>query len=288
MGTLITEQGTGQVWPQRRSKLSTADEAIARLVPDGAVVGLGGWTFWNTPMELVRAVVRARRAGLHLVSSPGAIGPELLLAAGVVDQITTPFVTMEQFGLAPAFRRAASRGELVVHEVDGPALAAGLRAAADDLPFGLIHDTGTDLPRVNPGTYRPVADPFGGSMRLFAVPALRADVAFVHAQRGDVHGNLQFYGATYFDQLLARSATTVVASVDEIVPTEVIRQAPHLTKVPGMLVTAIVEAGANPCGSHGRYEPDLEELRRYAEAAASEEGAAAYVAPLLASAAVTK
>lgn len=267
----------GTVSARRRSKLTTAADAVARLVPDGATVGLGGWTFYNTPMEVIRAVVRARRRDLHLVSSPGAIGPETLIAAGCVSILTTPFLTMEQFGLAPAFRRAAADGSLEIREVDGPALAAGLRAAADDLPFGLIHDTGTDLPLVNPHNYVPFADPFGGAMKLFAAPALRADVALVHAQRGDVYGNLQYLGATYFDQLLARSATTVIATVDEIVDTSVIRASPHLTKVPGMLVTAVVEHPATPCGSHMLYEPDLEHMALYARMAASPDGAREYL-----------
>ena len=79
---------------------------------------------------------------------------------------------------------------------------------------------------MNPHNYLPFTDPFGGSMKLYAVPALRADVALIHAQRGDVYGNLQYFGATYFDQLLARSASTVIATVDEIVDTEVIRREP--------------------------------------------------------------
>lgn len=262
----------------RRSKVTTADEAAA-LVADGATVGLGGWTFYNTPMLVVRAIVRAATKNLHLVSSPGAIGPDLLLAAGCVSILTTPFLTMEQFGLAPAFRRVASDGSVEIREVDGPALAGGLRAAADDLPFGLIHDTGTDLPSVNPHNYLPFTDPFGGTMRLFAVPPLRADVALIHAQRGDEYGNLQYFGATYFDQLLARSARSVIATVDEIVGSDVIRQSPHLTKIPGMLVTAVVEApdAARPCGSHGRYEPDLEHLQLYAQLAASADGSAEYI-----------
>lgn len=267
----------GTVGARRRSKLTTAAEAVERLVPDGATVGLGGWTFYNTPMAIVRAVARAGRTALHLVSSPGAIGPDLLIAAGCVKTLTTPFLTMEQFGLAPAFRRAAKEGSLDIREVDGPALAAGLRAAADDLPYGLIHDTGTDLPSVNPHNYVPFPDPLGGSMRMFAAPALRADVALVHAQRGDVYGNLQYLGATYFDQLLARSATTVIATVDEIVDTDVIRAEPHLTKVPGMLVTAVVEQPATPCGSHMLYEPDLEHMALYARMVASPEGTAEYL-----------
>jgi glutaconate CoA-transferase subunit A len=270
---------SAQAGPARRSKLMTAQAAEEQLVKDGATVGLGGWTFYNTPMAVVHAIARARRRELHLVSSPGAIGPDLLIAAGTVTTLTTPFLTMEQFGLAPAFRRAAGDGTLEIREVDGPALAAGLRAAADDLPFGIIHDTGTDLPTVNPDSYRPFTDPFGGTMKLYAVPALRADVALIHAQRGDIYGNLQYFGATYFDQLLARSASTVIATVDEIVDTAVIRQSPHLTKVPGMLVTAIVQQprAALPCGSHSLYPPDLEHLGQYAKMAASPDGTADYL-----------
>jgi glutaconate CoA-transferase subunit A len=263
--------------PPRRSKLTSAQAAVADLIPSGSTVGLGGWTFYNTPMAIVRAIARARLSGLHLVSSPGAIGPDLLLAAECVQTLTTPFLTMEQFGLAPAFRRSAGGDALEIREVDGPALAAGLRAAADDLPFGLIHDTGTDLPSVNPFNYRPFTDPFGGAMKLFAVPALQADVAIIHAQRGDIYGNLQYLGATYFDQLLARSATKVIATVDEIVDTEVIRASPHLTKVPGMLVTAVVESSALPCGSHSRYQPDLDHMQLYAKMVATEAGSIEYL-----------
>jgi glutaconate CoA-transferase subunit A len=271
-------EATTAAEPRRRSKLTTADEA-AGLIRDGATIGLGGWTFYNTPMAMDRALVRAGRTGLHLVSSPGAIGPDLLIASSCVSTLSTPFLTMEQFGLAPAFRRAAADGTLEIREMDGPALAAGLRAAADDLPFGLIHDSGTDLPSVNPGYYRPFDDPFGSGLPLFAVPALKADVCLIHAQRADKYGNLQYFGATYFDQLLARSTRRVIATVDEVVETDVIRQSPHLTKVPGMLVTAVVHEPrpAAPCGSHGVYPADLDHLKRYAEMAATPDGTADYI-----------
>ena len=58
-----------------------------------------------------------------------------------------------------------------------------------------------------------------------------------------------------------------------------IRQSPHLTKIPGMLVTAIVQQprAALPCGSHSLYPPDLEHMERYAKMAASSDGAADYL-----------
>jgi glutaconate CoA-transferase subunit A len=59
----------------------------------------------------------------------------------------------------------------------------------------------------------------------------------------------------------------------------VIRESPHLTKVPGMLVTAIVQQprAALPSGSHAVYPPDLEQLERYAKMVASPDGTAEYL-----------
>ncbi|MEO3858617.1 CoA-transferase [Acrocarpospora sp. B8E8] len=262
----------------RRSKVASPEQAAA-LVKSGSVVALGGWTFYNTPMAVLRAVIRGGTRGLHLVSSPGAIGPDVLIAAGCVDRIATPFITMEQFGFAPAFRAAVQDGTLHVSEIDGPGLAASLRAAADDLPFGLIHDLGTDLPSVNPEWYRPFDHPFNEGQRLFAVPAATPDVALVHAQRGDEYGNLQFLGATFFDQLIARAARTVIATVDDLVGDEELRRNPKLTKIPGFMVDVVVPVAraAHPCGSQGLYGPDLAHLAEYARLATTERGRAEYL-----------
>ncbi|KAA9164447.1 CoA transferase subunit A [Amycolatopsis acidicola] len=263
---------------RRRSKVVTPADA-AGLVTNGSTVALGGWTFYNTPMTVVREVIRSGARDLRLVSSPGAIGPDLLIAAGRLAEIATPFLTMEQFGFAPAFRSAAREGTLKIAEIDGPGLASALRAAADDLPFGVIHDLGTDLPSVNPEWYRPFEHPLAEGAKLYAVPAAVPDVALIHAQRGDEYGNLQFLGATFFDQLIARAARTVIASVDEIVPGEELRADPRATKIPGFLVDAVVPAseGAKPCGSQGLYPPDLEHLAEYSRLAATEAGRREYL-----------
>ena len=262
----------------RRSKVVTAVEAAA-MVRDGDTVGLGGWTFYNTPMAVIRQVIRRQIAGLRLVSSPGAIGPDLLIAGECVAEIVTPFLTMEQFGLAPAFRAAVKENRLRVSEIDGPALAATLRAAADDLPFGLIHDLGTDLPKVNPDMYRPFEHEYAPSGGLLAVPAIVPDVALIHAQRADQYGNLQYLGASFFDQLIARAARRVIASVDEVISSAELTREPRLTKIPGFLVTAVVplERGAHPCGSQGMYRPDLAHLELYARMVAEESGRRSYL-----------
>ena len=75
-------------------------------------------------------------------------------------------------------RPAASRSRM-----DGPAIAGGLRAAACDLPYGLIPDIGTDLPRVNPQTYQPVQDAARRAHDA-EVPAIHLDVVLLHAPAG--------------------------------------------------------------------------------------------------------
>jgi glutaconate CoA-transferase, subunit A len=271
-----TERDAGR--PSRRSKVITPEQAAA-LLADGQTVALGGWTFYNTPMAVIRAVIRARVGGLRLVSSPGAIGPDLLIAAGCLTELATPFITMEQFGLAPAFRAAVAGGALTVSEIDGPALAASLRAAADDLPFGLIHNLGTDLPHVNPTMYRPFRHEYADGEDLYAVPAVVPDVALIHAQRGDAYGNLQYLGATFFDQLIARAARVVIAQVDELVSSEQLTDRPRSTKIPGFQVQAVVpvERGCHPCGSQGHYQADIGHLQNYARLAVDEAGRRKYL-----------
>lgn len=263
------------------TKEATLADVIA-AVPDGGMLGVGGWVFHNTPMALVRALVRAGKRDLTLVAAPGSIGPDLLIAGGCVRTVFCLFIGFEHLGSAPHFRRAAEAGALRVLDLDGPGLAAGLRAAAAGLPWLPIRDLGTDLPRVNPDWYRPLAaDPapgLGDGHRLLAVPALSPDVVLLHAQQADYGGNCQFFGGTFLDTLLAQAGKKVFVSADKLVDYDTLRKAPEKTKVPEFLVDGVVHApyGAHPTGSHGVYEPDESHLGYYLEAAATPDAFAHY------------
>lgn len=251
-----------------QSKLISLDAAAA-MVADGSSLGLGGWIFNSQPMALVRALVRRGVRDLTLVPSPGSMAPDLLIGAGCARRTYCVFISFEQFGLAPHFRRAAEAGTLEVIDIDGPAYAGGLRAAMDDLPWMPIPDLGTDLPRHAPQQYLPLPTA-PGERRLYAARAIRPDVAFIHAQQADELGNVQFLGAPYFDVTLAQAARRVVVSVDRIVSTETVRRANHLTKLPSALIDAVVHVpyGAHPAASGGLYEVDERHLRDYVRASA--------------------
>ena len=248
------------------SKLKVLSEALDGI-EDGAIVGIGGWIFNSQPMALVRELIRRNKRNLRLVPAPGSIAPDMLIGAGCVAETGCVFISFEQFGLAPHFRRAAEAGSIKIHELDGPAIAGGLRAAACDLPYGLIPDMCTDLPRVNPQTYQPVARA-PGERAMLKVPAIHLDVLLLHAQQADELGNIQYFGPVFFDVLMAQAAKKVIVSVDRIVPTEVIRRSNHLTKLPSAFVHSVVEApfGAHPTSSGGLYEADDEHLAEYVRA----------------------
>ena len=170
-------------------------------------------------MALVRELIRRTKRNLRLMPAPGSIAPDMLIGAGCVAETGCVFISFEQFGLAPHFRRAAESGTIKIHELDGPAIAGGCAPRACDLPYGLIPDMCTDLPRVNPQTYQPVARA-PGERAMLKVPAIHLDVVLLHAQQADELGNVQYFGPVFFDVLMAQAAKKVIVSVDRIVPTD--------------------------------------------------------------------
>jgi glutaconate CoA-transferase subunit A len=259
------------------SKIKPIGEALGPL-EDGMQIATGGWIFTAQPMALVREVIRRGVRNIHLIPSPGSIAPDMLIGAGCVATTACIFISFEQWGLAPNFRRAAESGAIKVQEMDGPGIAGGLRAGACDLPYGLIPDMQTDLPRVNPEGYRPVPHR-PGERRMLAVPAVRPDLLLLHGQQADELGNVQLFGGAFFDPLLAQAAKRVVVSVDRIVGNAAIRAAPRLTKLPSALVDAVVEApfGAHPSSSAATYDLDEAHITEYVRASADQAAFDAYL-----------
>jgi glutaconate CoA-transferase subunit A len=259
------------------SKLKNLSDALDGI-EDGATIGIGGWIFNSQPMALVRELIRRNKRNLRLVPAPGSIAPDMLIGAGCVAETGCVFISFEQLGLAPHFRRAAESGTIRIHELDGPAVAGGLRAAACDLPYGLIPDMCTDLPRVNPQTYQSVPRA-PGERAMLKVPAIHLDVVLLHAQQADELGNIQYFGPVFFDVLMAQAAKKVIVSVDRIVPTDVVRRHNHLTKLPSAFVHSVVEApfGAHPTSSGGLYEADDAHLAEYVKASSDAASFAKYL-----------
>lgn len=260
-----------------KSKLVSLDAAVAGIA-DGSKVGLGGWIFNAQPMALVRALIRKGARDLDLIPTPGSIAPDMLIGAGCARSTVCVFISFEQFGLAPNFRKQAEAGTLKVIDLDGPAIAGGLRAAICDLPYMPIPDLGTDLPRHAPEFYLPLPSK-PGERKMLGAAAVKPDVCLLHAQQADEYGNVQYMGSPFFDAMLAQASRKVIVSVDRIVSSETIRRNNHLTKIPSAMVDMVVEApwGAHPTASPSLYRGDEKHLKEYVKASVSSEAFGSYL-----------
>ncbi|OCC23632.1 CoA-transferase [Croceicoccus estronivorus] len=260
-------------------KRMSAADVVAQL-QDGMRIGIGGWATRRKPMALVREIVRSDLKDLTLVAGYG--GPEIgmLCAAGKVKKLIFAFATLDHFPLEPHFRNARQAGSIEVWELDEGMFHWGLRAAAMKLPFLPTRaGIGTDI-ITQPG-FKMVRSPFEDGEELVAMPAIRLDVALIHAHRSDERGNiLTLSNDPLFDELYVRAAEKTFVSVEKIVPTAQLDMARNarFNLVERPLITGVVEApyGAHPTSAAPDYEIDLKHVKAYVDSAASDDAWNAY------------
>jgi glutaconate CoA-transferase, subunit A len=251
---------------RRRSKLQPLEEAAA-VIRDGMTLAVGGIHSNNSPMALVREIVRQAPMQLRLVPNVSAGVPaDLLIGAGLVATVVDCYIGLEDLGLARNFRRAVERGDLEVEEADEVYLIGGLMAGAADQPFYALpkgHGALSDA-MLNPG-FKTVRNPYTGD-EAYLAPAIQPDVAIIHAAQADRFGNARLHGSVVGDYLLARASAHVIVSAEEIISPEEIVSEPQATTVPEFMVDAVVHSpyGAHPTSCHGVYlhdEPALIDYR---------------------------
>ncbi len=259
--------------PERKTKLIRMEEVPAFLkdaLPKGGRLLIGGNGYGNRPNALVRQVVIAGIRNLSLFGGPvNANDVDMLVAVGAVKDTFCPMVSALQFGMAPNWRKAAETGTIVANGIDQPSTVAGLMAADLGIPYmPLACMKGTDLVKVHP-LLKKYTPPFGGE-DLYAVQAIRPDLAIIHAPAADIYGNVRD-GSRGSSHLVAKASQRVLVSVDRIIPYEETLKNPGETSIPCRYVDAVVEIpyGAHPAGCAGGYAPDSDHLREYWQAAAS-------------------
>ena len=253
-----------------RDKRMTIDEVVAQL-RDGMTIGIGGWGPRRKPMALVRAILRSDLTDLTIVSYGGAdVG--LLVRAGKVRKLVYAFVSLDTVPLEPNFQRARQGKEVAeVVELDEGMFQTGLRAAAQRLPFlpmraGLGSDVLVNNPDIRTVT-SPYADADGVHEELVAVPALHLDVALVHLNRADKHGNATYLGPDpYFDDLFCMAADRAYVSVEQVIDTAGLTVDTPVQRLllSRMMVSGVVET---PNGAHfTTCTPDYERDEKFQKA----------------------
>lgn len=262
------------------SKLTNAADAVGRLVHDGDVIMLTA-EMDAVPMALVRSVIRAGRRELTVVGIPGnGLAGDMLIGAGAAVAAEVCHISLGSFGPAPNFKRLAEAGQLkVIENTCGIALSMA-QAGAVGAPFLAVRGLyGSDLMATR-DDFKVIDDPYHPGERVVVAPALRPDVFLTHGAVADREGNVVTTGGGRNDLLAAQCSRTTIVTV-EAISEEPLTPAsrPGWIFIPSFYVNAVIHApmGSHPTEFRGLYPADTAHLRRYIEAARSDEGFRSYL-----------
>jgi len=234
--------------------LSLSD-AIAEYVKDGCMLALEGFTHL-IPFAAGHEIIRQGRRDLTLIRMTPDLIYDQMIGMGCARKLIFSWGGNPGVGSLHRLRDAVEHGwprTLEIEEHSHAAMASAYAAGAAGLPCAILRAyIGTDLARANPNI-RSVTCPFTGE-NLAAVPALRPDVAVIHAQRADREGNVLIEGIIGVQKEVVLASARSIVTVEEVVD-DLRAPGPNATILPGWTVSAIVEApdGARPSYAHGYY-----------------------------------
>ena len=215
-------------------RVASADAAIAR-VKDGDTILIGGFGLCGIPENLIDALRRQGTKNLTVVSNNAGVddfGIGLLMRAKQVKKMIASYV-----GENKTFEQLALKKEIEVELNPQGTLAERIRAGGAGIP-AFYTPTGYGTPAAEGKEIRD----FDGRPHVL-IPALRGDVAFIKAWKGDRWGNLVYRKtARNYNAVMATAANYVVAEVEEIV--ELGSLDPDGVHTPGIFVDAIFQ-GSN-------------------------------------------
>jgi 3-oxoacid CoA-transferase subunit A len=213
-----------KVYPDARS-------ALAELVRDGMTIMAGGFGLCGIPETLILAIRDSGAKDLTFISNNAGVdgaGLGLLLESRQIRKMISSYV-----GENKLFAQQYLSGELELEFNPQGTLAERIRAGGAGIPAFFT--------RTGVGTI--IADgkevrEFDGK-RYVMERGLFADIAVVHAWKGDAEGNLVYRKtARNFNPMMATAARITVAEVEHLVqPGEI---DPDCIHTPGIFVKRLV------------------------------------------------
>ena len=230
-------------------------DAVEWLVRDGLSIAMEGFTHL-IPFGAAHEVIRQGRRHLGLIRMTPDLIYDQMIGMGCADRLVFSWGGNPGVGSLHRLRDAIENGypgPLEIEEHTHAAMANAYEAGAANLPFAILHGyAGVDLPRVNPNI-RSVVCPYT-SRKLATVPALRPDLAIIHAQKADRQGNVLIEGIVGIQKECVFASRTSLVTVEEIVD-ELRPGSVNSVVLPSWTITAVahVPRGAAPSYAHGYY-----------------------------------
>jgi len=239
-------------------KFLPVKEAVAENLHDGDTVAFEGFTHL-IPTAAAHEAIRQGFRDLTLIRMTPDLIYDQMIGMGMARKIVFSYVGNPGVGLLRRARDAIENGfprAIEVEEHSHAGMANAYEAGAAGLPCAVFRGyRGAGLAAVNPNI-KSVACPFTGEV-LAAVPAIRPDVTFIHAQKADRKGNVLVEGIIGIQKEAVLAARRAVVTVEEVVD-NFDDLHPNLTVLPNWTIAAIsvVPGGSHPSYTHGYYERD--------------------------------
>jgi 3-oxoacid CoA-transferase subunit A len=210
-----------------------ARSALADVLEDGMTLMSGGFGLCGCPMSLIEAIRELKTKDLTVISNNAGVdgvGLGILLETRQIRKMISSYV-----GENKLFAEQFLSGALELEFNPQGTLAERIRAGGAGIPafftrtgVGTIIAEGKELREFDGETY-------------VMERGLFADVALVHAYKGDLEGNLVYRKtARNFNPMMATAAKLTIAEVEHLVePGEIEADAIH---TPGIFVQRIVHA----------------------------------------------
>jgi glutaconate CoA-transferase subunit A len=240
------------------AKFLPLSRAVAENLNNGDIAAFEGFTHL-IPTAAAHEAIRQGFRDLTLVRMTPDLVYDQMVGMGMARKLVFSYAGNPGVGLLRRLRDAVENGfprPLEIEEHSHAAMANAYEAGAAGLPCAVFRGyRGAGLAAVNPNI-RTVACPFTGEV-LAAVPAIRPDVTFIHAQKADRKGNVLVEGIIGIQKEAVLAARRAVATVEEVVD-DFDDLHPNLTVLPAWTVAAIsvVPGGAHPSYAHGYYARD--------------------------------
>ena len=231
-------------------------EAVAEFVRDGDAVALEGFTHL-IPFAAGHEIIRQKRRGLTLIRLTPDLIYDQMIGMGCAAKMIFSWGGNPGVGSIHRFRDAVENQwprPLEIEEHEHAGMAAAFAAGAAHLPFGILRGyTGTELAQRTPVKF--IECPFTGE-RVAAVPALRPDVAIIHAQKADRKGNVWLWGVVGVQKEAVLASKRAIVTVEEIV--DELDAPMNAVILPNWVTSAVcqVKGGAFPSYAHGYYPRD--------------------------------
>ncbi|MBS7701775.1 CoA transferase subunit A [Chelatococcus asaccharovorans] len=233
-------------------------QAVAENLNDGDIAAFEGFTHL-IPTAAAHEAIRQNFRDLTLIRMTPDLVYDQMIGMGMAKKVIFSYAGNPGVGLLRRMRDAIENGfphPIAIEEHSHAAMANAYEAGAAGLPCAIFRGyRGAGLAEVNPNI-RHVTCPFTGEV-LAAVPALRPDVSFIHAQKANKRGDVLVEGIIGIQKEAVLAAKRAVVTVEEVVD-DFDDLHPNLTVLPAWTVTAIavVPGGSHPSYTQGYYARD--------------------------------